>query len=44
MVSNGVQLQEKAPFVAKADKRKKEYEKTLANYNKKKVITVLNHV
>ncbi|XP_076884670.1 high mobility group B protein 3-like [Bidens hawaiensis] len=27
---------EKAPYVAKADKRKKEYEKTLAAYNKKK--------
>ncbi|KAK9053475.1 hypothetical protein SSX86_030109 [Deinandra increscens subsp. villosa] len=27
---------DKAPFVAKADKRKKEYEKTLAAYNKKK--------
>ncbi|KVI07380.1 hypothetical protein Ccrd_014336, partial [Cynara cardunculus var. scolymus] len=26
---------EKAPFVAKAEKRKKEYEKTLASYNKK---------
>ncbi|KAI3757331.1 hypothetical protein L6452_04866 [Arctium lappa] len=26
---------EKAPFVAKAEKRKEEYEKTLASYNKK---------
>ncbi|XP_076909154.1 HMG1/2-like protein [Bidens hawaiensis] len=26
---------DKAPYVAKADKRKKEYEKTLAAYNKK---------
>ncbi|GKE20402.1 hypothetical protein Tco_1431914 [Tanacetum coccineum] len=28
-------LFEKAPFQAKADKRKKEYEKTIAAYNKK---------
>jgi hypothetical protein len=31
-------LQEKAPYVAKADKRKVEYEKKMKAYNKEQVI------
>jgi len=36
-------MQEKAPYVAKADKRKVEYEKNMKAYNKKLVIVYLHH-
>jgi hypothetical protein len=35
-------MQEKAPYVAKADKRKVEYEKNMKAYNKKLVIVYLH--